>query len=215
MDTRTVAVIDYGAGNLRSVRSALCSLGYNALIVDSARGAAEAQAMILPGVGAAADTMHNLVRSGLAQTVIDWIAAGRPFLGICMGMQILFEYSDEGGGQKCLGVFPGRVVKLPTSHKVPHMGWNQVHYRRDSALFDGIPNDSNFYFIHSYVVEPEDDEMIKATTEYSAQFCSVINRGAVVAAQFHPEKSGAVGMRFYENFLSLAAEGRLRHGIST
>lgn len=206
MKTRTVAIIDYGAGNLRSVRSALQHLGYDPVVVASADAAINARAMILPGVGAAADTMQNLTRSGLAALIKDWIAAGRPFLGICMGMQILFEYSEEGHGQDCLGIFQGRVVRLPDTQKVPHMGWNQVQYRSGFELFKGIPNNTSFYFVHSYVVQPSADDAVAATTEYGSPFCSVFKRGVVTATQFHPEKSGAVGLRLYDNFLSSAAD---------
>lgn len=215
MKTPTVAVIDYGAGNLRSVRSALRHLGYNAVVVDSADAATQAHAMILPGVGAAADTMQNLTRSGLAALIKDWIAAGRPFLGICMGMQILFDYSDEGHGQECLGIFPGRVVRLPDTHKVPHMGWNQVRYRGDGELFKGIPCGTSFYFVHSYVVQPAAEDAIVATTEYGSAFCSVFKQGAVTATQFHPEKSGAVGLRLYRNFLSSAVDEPTHQEVTT
>ncbi len=200
-----VAVVDYGAGNLRSVLSALRYLGSDPVVVGSPFDARKAHAMILPGVGAAADTMANLQRRGLSHMVTQWIAAERPFLGICMGMQVLFEHSEEGIGQECLGVFRGRVVRLPASQKVPHMGWNQVHYEGVPALFDGIPNDANFYFVHSYVVEPMDPSLIDAITEYGVPFCSVVKHGLTVATQFHPEKSGADGLRLYKNFLGIAA----------
>ncbi len=198
---RTVGVVDYGAGNLRSVLSALRTLEYDATVVDSPRSSDTACALILPGVGAAADTMENLRQRGLSKLVTDWITAERPFLGVCMGMQVLFEHSEEGHGQECLGILPGRVVRLPADHKVPHMGWNQVNYRIGSTLFRGIPNNTDFYFVHSYVVKPEDDSAVEATTEYGDRFCSVIRRGSIVATQFHPEKSGAQGLRLYANFL--------------
>ncbi len=202
MPTTRVAVVDYGAGNLRSVLSALRSLGCDTVVVDSPPSAHSAHAMILPGVGAAADSMENLRRRGLSTLVAEWIKAERPFLGICMGMQVLFEHSEEGRGQDCLGVLGGSVVRLPNDHKVPHMGWNQVHYRGDSPLFRGIPNHTDFYFVHSYVVEPTDDSVTEATTEYGVRFCSVIRRGSIIATQFHPEKSGVHGLRLYANFLS-------------
>jgi len=196
-----VAVIDYGAGNLRSVMSALRSVGYDARVAESAADIAHARAMILPGVGAAAGTMENLRSRGLADVIVEWIRADRPFMGICMGLQVLLTESEEGGGQDCLGVVPGRVRRLSQGLKVPHMGWNQVHYTRDIALFDGIPEGSNFYFVHSFVAEPTDRSIIAAETEYGVRFCSVVASGNLVATQFHPEKSGPLGLRVYANFL--------------
>ncbi|MBN1855505.1 MAG: imidazole glycerol phosphate synthase subunit HisH [Dehalococcoidia bacterium] len=196
-----IAVMDYGAGNLRSVMSALRNVGADATIVESPRDITHARAMILPGVGAAADTMENLRSRGLADAVIEWIKADRPFMGICMGLQVLFTQSDEGGGQDCLGVLPGRVRKLPSTLKVPHMGWNQVHYKFESPLFRGIPDGSNFYFVHSFVAQPDDPTTILAETDYAGRFCSAVQKGNLVATQFHPEKSGALGLQVYRNFL--------------
>ena len=196
-----VAVIDYGAGNLRSVMSALRSVGADASVVESRPDIARARAMILPGVGAAADTMENLRARGLADAVVEWVEADRPFMGICMGLQVLFTESEEGGGQDCLGVLPGRVTRLPQGLKVPHMGWNQVHYTFDSPLFQGIPDGSNFYFVHSFVAQPDDPSVILAETEYGVRFCSAVQKGNLVATQFHPEKSGALGLQVYRNFL--------------
>jgi len=200
-----VAIIDYGAGNLRSVISALRSVDCETIVVDSYRNVGAARAMVLPGVGAAADTMENLQRRGLSDMVLQWIAAERPFMGICMGMQVLFSDSDEGGGQACLGIIPGRVVRLPQGLKVPHMGWNQVRYAGEYSIFRTIPNDSNFYFVHSYVAEPEDESIIAAHTDYGAPFCSAVRRGPLFATQFHPEKSGVLGLQLYKNFVETAA----------
>jgi glutamine amidotransferase len=196
-----VAVIDYGAGNLRSVMSALRSVGADASVVESRPDIARARAMILPGVGAAADTMENLRARGLADAVVEWVEADRPFMGICMGLQVLFTESEEGGGQECLGVLPGRVTRLPQGLKVPHMGWNQVHYTFESPLFRGIPDGSDFYFVHSFVAQPDDPSIILAETEYGVRFCSAVQKGNLVATQFHPEKSGARGLQVYRNFL--------------
>jgi len=200
-----VAIVDYGAGNLRSVVSALRSVGCDTVVAESPRDAQTARAMVLPGVGAAADTMENLLRRGLADLVIHWIDAERPFLGICMGMQVLFTYSEEGGGQRCLDVISGRVVRLPAGLKVPHMGWNQVRYTRESPLFESIPDGSNFYFVHSYAARPDDDAVVAASTDYGSPFCSAAQRGAVFATQFHPEKSGERGLQLYRNFARFAA----------
>ncbi len=199
-----VAVIDYGAGNLRSVMSALRSVGADASVVESRPDIARARAMILPGVGAAADTMENLRARGLADAVVEWVEADRPFMGICMGLQVLFTESEEGGGQDCLGVLPGRVTRLPQGLKVPHMGWNQVHYTFESPLFRGIPDGSDFYFVHSFVAQPDDPSVILAETEYGVRFCSAVQKGNLVATQFHPEKSGALGLQVYRNFLESA-----------
>jgi imidazole glycerol-phosphate synthase subunit HisH len=200
-----VAVVDYGAGNLRSVVSALRSIDCDAIVVESHADTRAAGAMILPGVGAAADTMVNLRQRGLSDAVLEWTVAGRPFLGICMGMQVLFGYSEEGGGQDCLGILPGRVVRLPHGLKVPHMGWNQVCYTGDAPLFRGIPDGSDFYFVHSYAARPDDASVVAAQTTYGQPFCSAVQRGPLFATQFHPEKSGAVGLRLYKNFVEIAA----------
>lgn len=200
-----VAIVDYGAGNLRSVTSALRSIGCDAAIVESEEDTHSARAMILPGVGAAADTMDNLRNRGLSEVVTRWIAAERPFMGICMGMQVLFSYSEEGGGQQCLGILPGRVVRLPQNIKVPHMGWNQVHYTRELPVFGSVPDGSDFYFVHSYVAQPEDESIVAARTDYGSPFCSAVQWGPLFATQFHPEKSGALGLQLYKNFIQMAA----------
>jgi len=134
----------------------------------------------------------------------QFIAEGRPFLGVCIGLQILFTDTEEGGWHECLGIIPGRVRKLPSGLKVPHMGWNQVKQTISHPIFDGIPDEANFYFVHSYYVEPEDKSLVAGETEYGIRLCSVIARGNLVATQFHPEKSGDIGLRLYDNFIKLA-----------
>jgi glutamine amidotransferase len=200
-----VAVVDYGAGNLRSVVSALRSIGCEAVVIESPCDVSTSRAMILPGVGAAADTMANLRSRGLSDVVLEWLAAERPFLGICMGMQVLFSHSEEGEGQQCLSVLPGRVTRLPQGLKVPHMGWNQVRHSGQLPIFRDIPDGANFYFVHSYVAHPEDESIIASRTDYGAPFCSAVQRGLLVATQFHPEKSGILGLQLYRNFLEMAA----------
>ena len=199
-----IAIVDYGAGNLRSVANAITKLGYQPKITSSTSEVLDAQAVILPGVGAAADTMENLKVLGLASPICQLIAEGRPFLGVCIGLQILFTGTEEGGWHECLGVIPGQVRKLPPGLKIPHMGWNQVKQRLPHPVFDGIPDEANFYFVHSYYVEPDDKSLIAGTTDYGIPICSVIARGNLVATQFHPEKSGEFGLRMYNNFIKLA-----------
>ena len=197
-----VLVLDYGAGNLRSVVRAVQRVGGDPLISDRAADLRDARAVVMPGVGAAADTMRNLTEHGLVEPVRDYIASGRPFLGVCMGLQALLSFSEEGGRHPCLDVIPGAVVRLPAGQKVPHMGWNTIRMLRRHPLLDGIPDESYFYFLHSYHVAPEDAEVVVAEAEYGRPFAAVVARDYVVATQFHPEKSGELGLRIYANFLA-------------
>ncbi len=200
-----LVIVDYEAGNLRSVVRAVAHAGGEPLITSSGRDVEGADALIVPGVGAAADTMRNLKRHALVDPIREYIASGRPFLGVCMGQQALFDASEEGGEHPCLGVLPGRVVRLPGGQKVPHMGWNRVRIAKPHAIFDGIADGSYFYFVHSYYPRPDDDEIVIGETEYGVTFASVVGRDNVVATQFHPEKSATTGLRMYENFLRMAA----------
>ncbi|MBX5492741.1 MAG: imidazole glycerol phosphate synthase subunit HisH [Chloroflexi bacterium] len=199
-----IVVVDYGAGNLRSVAKALAALGHPVQVTDAPTAVAAARALVLPGVGAAADTMRNLRARGLEGAVRDYIASGRPFLGVCMGLQALLTGSEEGGWQPCLDIVPGRVRRLPAGQKVPHMGWNRVHQVRPHPLFAGIPDGAYFYFVHSFYVEPVDPAVVIGRTEYGVEFPSAIAQGNVLGTQFHPEKSGALGLRLYANFVRLA-----------
>jgi len=202
-----VVIVDYGAGNLRSVARAVAHAGVEAAVTSNAQAVADARALIVPGVGAAADTMANLRAGGLVEPIRDYIASGRPFLGVCMGMQALFEVSEEGGSHECLGVLPGRIVRFPHGLTVPHMGWNNVRLRAPHPVFEGIEQDAFFYFVHSYHPRPSDDAHVIAETEYGGvTFPAVVGRDNLVATQFHPEKSGADGLRLYANFLRLALE---------
>ncbi len=202
-----IAIVDYGAGNLRSVANAVTKLGYQPKITNNPGEVISAQAVILPGVGAAADTMENLKRLGMVNPIRQLIAEGRPFFGVCIGLQILFAGTEEGGWHECLNIIPGRVKKLPPGLKIPHIGWNQVKQRFSHPVFDSIPDGANFYFVHSYYVEPEDESLIAGETDYGIPLCSIIARGNLVATQFHPEKSGEVGLKLYDNFIKLAAKG--------
>jgi len=198
----SVTIIDYGAGNLRSVAKAVESLGHSPLVTNEPAHVERARRLILPGVGAAADTMSSLERLGLVEPIIRYIDSGRPFFGVCLGLQVLLDGSEEGGWQQCLGVIPGRVRLLPPGRKVPHMGWNQVSQAISHPLFAGIPDDTNFYFVHSYYADPTDPATIAGRTEYGVIFPSMLVRDNVVATQFHPEKSSDLGLRLYLNFLS-------------
>jgi imidazole glycerol-phosphate synthase subunit HisH len=202
--TLMIAVIDYGAGNLRSVINAITRLGYQARITSRPEDVLQAKAVFLPGVGAAGDTMASLKKLGLTDTICKLVAEDRPLFGICIGLQILFTGTEEGGWHDCLNIIPGRVKKLPAGLKIPHMGWNQVKQSFRHPLFEGVPDKANFYFIHSYYGEPEDQSVVLSETNYGVSFCSAVARGNLVATQFHPERSGDLGLRIYENFIRLA-----------
>lgn len=199
-----IAIIDYGAGNLRSVANAITSLGYRPLVTSDPKDVLAAGAVILPGVGAAADTLRSLRTLRLLEPIREVIAEGRPFFGVCLGLQVLFSATEEGGWHDCLDIVPGVVRKLPAGLKVPHMGWNQVRQRIKHPLFEGIRDGANFYFVHSYYGKPEDSSVVAGETDYGITFGSIIIRGNLIATQFHPEKSGVVGLRMYRNFLKLS-----------
>jgi imidazole glycerol-phosphate synthase subunit HisH len=202
----SIVIVDYGAGNLRSVARAVAHAGCEPNVTADPGEVVRADAVILPGVGAAADTMRNLNERGLVEPVREYIASGRPFFGVCMGQQALLAVSEEGGEHECLGVIPGRVKKLPAGQKVPHMGWNNVRQTARHPIFDGIPDGAFFYFVHSYYPEPENAEVVIGETEYGVTFASVLARDNVVATQFHPEKSGENGLRMYANFLRVVSD---------
>lgn len=199
-----IAIIDYGAGNLRSVVNAIGRLGYEAKVTSDPGDLDDASVTVLPGVGAAADTIASLERLGFVDPVRQWIADDRPFLGICIGMQVLLTSTEEGGGHKCLDIVSGQVKRLPGGQKIPHMGWNQVSQVATNPAFDGIPDETNFYFVHSYYVDPDDRSLVAGETDYGVRFCSVLARGNLLATQFHPERSGEVGLRLYKNFFERA-----------
>jgi len=203
-----IAVIDYGAGNLRSVANAITTLGYQPKITSRAGDIQKARVIILPGVGAAGDTMESLRNLGLVDPIKQFIADNRPFFGVCIGLQVLFTSTEEGGGHDCLGVISGQVKKLPGGLKVPHMGWNQVKQCGSHPVFEGIPDEANFYFVHSYYGEPEDKSLVAGETEYGVTMGSVLARGNLLATQFHPEKSGELGLKMYDNFLRHALSGK-------
>jgi len=196
-------VVDYGAGNLRSVTIALARLGLDPLVTSQPDAVDNADVVILPGVGAAADTMSNLAQRRLVAPIREYIASGRPFLGICMGLQVLFSVSEEGGEHPCLDILPGRVRRLPDGLKVPQMGWNRVRQRSSHPIFDGIPDGAFFYFVHSYYAHPEDPSVVIGETDYGVTFPAIVAKDNIIATQFHPEKSAESGLRLYENFLRM------------
>ncbi|MGQ0694241.1 MAG: imidazole glycerol phosphate synthase subunit HisH [Nitrospiraceae bacterium] len=197
-----IAIIDYGMGNLRSVHKAFEAVGHQAIVTRDAASIKNATHVVLPGVGAFGDCMANLARHGLIDPVLETIQSGKPFLGICLGLQLLFTESEEFGTHKGLGIIPGRVRRFATDHalKVPHMGWNQVNDQRKCPLFEGIADGSYWYFVHSYFVDPNDKQIAATTTTYGIPFVSSIWKDNIVACQFHPEKSQAVGLRLIKNF---------------
>ena len=199
-----IAVVDYGAGNLRSVTNALVKLGYQPKVTSEPDVVLKATAVIFPGVGAAADAVDNLRRSGMDEAIKEVIRNGKPFFAVCVGMQVLLSSTEEGGWNECLGIIPGNVKRLPSGLKVPHMGWNQVKQVNGHLIFKGIADETNFYFVHSYYAEPEDKAVVAGTTEYGVNMCSMLIKDNLIATQFHPEKSGELGLRMYANFLQMA-----------
>ena len=225
-----IAIIDYGAGNLGSVYKAFKHIGADVQVIDEARVVDSADALVLPGVGAFAHCMTGLGRVGMTDATKRFIESGRPFLGICVGLQMLFEESEEMGSSPGLGVLPGRVVRFsfaeaqsrvsdrlsvisdqaqrPTPNarlKVPHIGWNELSFREDAALFRGLSQGDRVYFVHSYFPQPADSSITSAECDYGGRFCCAVQRDNVHATQFHPEKSGAVGLTILRNFASLAS----------
>ena len=203
MSGPNIAIINYGAGNLRSVAKALESLGAKPLVTSDPKEMEAADALILPGQGACDSAMVALEAHELTGYVQKTIASGKPFFGVCLGLQLLFDSTEEGGAD-CLGIIPGRVKRFPEGLKVPHMGWNTVALQNtEHPVFTEIPQGSHFYFVHSFYADPDSSEVIAATTEYGLEFCSAVAQGNLVATQFHPEKSGPMGLRLYANFLHM------------
>jgi glutamine amidotransferase len=206
-----IAIVDYGMGNLRSVQKALQKLGYNAQITSDVETVLQADKVILPGVGAFGAAMENLRRAGLDVAIRGFIATGKPFLGICLGLQLLFEVSEESWKEReepGLGVLRGRVVRFPEGLtdeqgkrlKVPHIGWNALRFVRQDTLFEGVAEGAHVYFVHSYFPTPADESGVVALSDYGLPFCCAVQWQNVRAVQFHPEKSSAVGLRILRNF---------------
>ena len=198
-----ITIVDYQMGNLRSVSKAIEKVGGTCNITGQAEQVAQADKLILPGVGAFGDAMTHLREGQLIEPIKDFVASGKPFLGICLGLQLLFETSDEGGEHEGLGIFPGKVVRFESKPglKIPHMGWNQAQVVRRPPIWDNMPDDPSVYFVHSHYVQPADRNLWATQTEYDGLFCSMIWHENVVASQFHPEKSQKLGLRLLENFV--------------
>jgi len=202
-----IAIIDYGMGNLRSVQKGFEKVGFDAVVTADPKVVLEAERVVLPGVGAFPDCMRNLEQGGFVEPLLKVIQGGRPFLGICLGLQLLFTESEEFGVHKGLDVIPGRVIRFPEGMeengeelKVPHMGWNQLAIHSRPPVFAGIDEGTNVYFVHSYYVKPADQAVVAATTGYGIEFCAAIWKDNIVATQFHPEKSQEKGLRILKNF---------------
>jgi glutamine amidotransferase len=195
-----IGIIDYGAGNLRSVKKALDFLQVKSRIVHSAADFAGLEKLILPGVGAFQAAADKLREYGMYQPIREWIAADRPFLGICVGMQVLFESGEESPGAAGLGVFAGEVPRFQ-HHKVPQIGWNNIRIKKPSPLLSGIPDGTFFYFLHGYYCRPANPEIVVAETEYGITYPAIVQRGNTFAVQFHPEKSAEMGLRLLQNWV--------------
>ncbi len=201
-----IAIIDYGAGNIRSIEKALEHVGASVQVTDEPGVIKKAQAIVLPGVGSGGAAMSRMTERGLDDAIREATQLGKPFLGICLGMQLLADHHEEGEVDG-LSLFPGEVRRIPHGPKIPHMGWNQVKPLHTAlAVFDDIPQDAYFYFAHSYYVEPQDSNGVAAVTEYGSTFCSAIVTEQVWGTQFHPEKSGSVGLQLLSNFLKWIRE---------
>jgi glutamine amidotransferase len=207
-----IALVDYGAGNLRSVQNALETLGVSSAIATTPEELARAGAIIFPGVGAAAPAMASLRERRMDQALVDAIERGTPFLGICLGLQLLFDRSAEDGAA-CLGVLEGTVERLPTPEKLPHVGWNTIDRVTSHPVLAGLDGEA-MYFTHTYVVAPDDQSVVAAQTTHGVPFVSAIAAGSMAAVQFHPERSGSAGLKLLENFLQYAHVAQADHSLS-
>ena len=201
-----IAIVDYGMGNLRSVEKGFLKAGVSAIVTNRPEDLERADGVVLPGVGAFKDCMQELTNLSLIDAVVDTLKKGKPYLGICLGLQVLFSESGEFGRCRGLDIFKGMVLRFEDSAlKVPHMGWNELNIKKNNPLLYGIPDKSFFYFVHSYYISPEDESIISTTTDYGIEFASMVSRDNIYAVQFHPEKSQASGLRVLKNFGDIVA----------
>jgi len=195
-----IAIVDYGMGNLRSVEKGFLKVGVDARVVTDPKTLDDAEAVVLPGVGAFRDCMRNLEEMSLTESIVRSIQKGKPYLGICLGLQVLFTESEEFGIHKGLDILKGKVLRFQVNLKVPHMGWNNVRIQRRAPIFDGIQDETFFYFVHSFYVSPDDNDVVAATTDYGITFASMVWKDNIFATQFHPEKSQETGLKILKNF---------------
>ena len=200
-----IAIIDYDAGNIRSVEKALLALGQDVTVTADRDEILHADKVILPGVGAFGDAMEKLKQSGLDEVIREVTEKGTPFLGICLGLQLLFEHSDEAPGVEGLGILKGEILRIPDKegYNIHHMGWNSLHLENDGRLFKGIAENSYVYFVHSYYLKAEEEQIVKASTEYATHIHASVEKDNIFACQFHPEKSSDVGLKILKNFVEL------------
>lgn len=200
-----IAIIDYDAGNIKSVEKAILSLGEEVVITRDAQTILNADGVILPGVGAFGDAMEKLKAYGLVEVIHECVAKQIPFLGICLGLQLMFDSSEECPGVEGLHLLRGRILRIPAEEnlKIPHIGWNNLHFPNKSRLFDGIAEDSYVYFVHSYYLAAKEEQIVAATTEYGTLIHAAVEKGNVFACQFHPEKSSDVGLKILQNFIAI------------
>lgn len=203
-----IAIIDYDAGNIKSVEKALQAIGEESVVTRDRELILSAEKVILPGVGSFGDAMQKIRAYGLEEVIHTVVEQGTPFLGICLGLQLLFAYSEEGEGVAGLGILDGKIIRIPDAEglKIPHIGWNSLHFPRQSRLFAGIAPDSYVYFVHSYYLKAQEENIVAATTEYGVQIHAAVEKGNVFACQFHPEKSSDVGLQILKNFAAIDRE---------
>ena len=200
-----IGIIDYDAGNIKSVEKALQYLGQETVVSRDPQVLLKADKVILPGVGSFGDAMENLKKYGFVPVIHEIVEKGTPFLGICLGLQLLFEHSDEAPGVEGLGILKGEILRIPDKegYKIPHMGWNSLHLENDGRLFKGITENSYVYFVHSYYLKAEEEQIVKASTEYTTHIHASVEKDNIFACQFHPEKSSDVGLKILKNFVEL------------
>ena len=200
-----IAIIDYDAGNIKSVEKAFIALGQDVIVTRDKETILKADGVVLPGVGASGDAMQKLIDFDLVETIHKVVEKNTPFMGICLGLQLMFESSEESPGVEGLSLLKGKIVRIPEGEglKIPHIGWNNLSYPNEGRLYKDIPEDSYVYFVHSYYLQAEEPEIVRATTEYGVTIHASVEKGNIFACQFHPEKSSAVGMKILENFVTV------------